>query len=249
MFFVTGDIHGSAWDLDDRMDELESALGRSLGDGDDVLMLGDVGIRYGASENLEMLEVMGRYGARFVVMRGNHDIRYCRDLRDDMYGNGYHEGTWRGGKVLVDDLVPNVLYLPDEGGYYPNDGHPFLVIPGAFSVDGYYRQRLFMPFEREELLTADEMDAIVAIAEERPVEHVFSHTCPYSWIDLISDLFLPGVSQDSVDKTMERMMDVVLEDVGDDLHGWWFGHYHDDRDIPGTVGHMLFYSVQEVPGI
>lgn len=249
MFFVTGDIHGSAADLDYRMDALVDALGRPLTRGDEVLMLGDVGLRYGSVESFGMVPVMREYGATFVVMRGNHDIRYCRDLREGMYGNGFHEETWRGGAVLVEDSADNVLYLPDEGGLYENDGHPFLVIPGAFSVDGYYRQRMFMPFEREEQLTVAEMDAIVGLATDNPVEQVFSHTCPYAWLDRISDLFLPGISQDSVDKGMERMMDVVLEATSDTLRGWWFGHYHDGRDIPGSVGHMLFHGVCEVPGM
>jgi 3-oxoacid CoA-transferase subunit A len=249
MFFVTGDIHGNAWDLDDRLDQLVATLGRPLGRDDEILLLGDVGLRYGAVEAPEILSVMREYGATFVVMRGNHDVRYCRDFRDGMYGNGFHSVMWRGGEAIVDDFVGNVLYLPDEGGYYPNGGHPFLVIPGAFSVDGYYRQRMFMPFEREEQLTSAEMDRLVGFSEEMPIEYVFSHTCPYGWLDRISDLFLTGVRQESVDKGMERMMDVILENVSDSLRGWWFGHYHDDRAVPDSVGHMLFYSVVEVPGI
>lgn len=249
MFFVTGDIHGNALDLDDRMDEISGLIGRSLTRDDEVLLLGDVGLRYGAYESLAMLDVMREYGATFVVMRGNHDIRYCRDLRDDMYGDGFHESTWRGGPVLVEESADNVLYLPDEGGLYPNSGHPFLVIPGAFSIDGYYRRRMFMPFEPEELLTVSEMDAIVRLSEENPIEFVFSHTCPNKWLDRISDLFLDGVNQASVDKSMEKMMDVVLDNVSDTLRGWWFGHYHDTRDIPGSVGHMLYYSVAEIQGI
>lgn len=249
MFFVTGDVHGSAWDLDDRMGELVDSLGRSLTRDDEVLLLGDVGIRYGFHESPGMLDVMREYGATFVVLRGNHDIRYCRDLREGMYGRGFHESSWRGGPVLVEESADNVLYLPDEGGLYPNGGHPFLVIPGAFSVDGYYRQMAFLPFEREEQLTATEMDGIIGLSEDNPVEFVFSHTCPYGWMDRIRDLFLSGVRQESVDTSMERMMDVVLENIGDTVRGWWFGHYHDTRDIPGSVGHMLFYSVTEVPDI
>ena len=249
MFFVTGDIHGDAWDLDNRLDALVTAIGRPLNRDDEMLVLGDVGLRYGAHEAPGMLAVMREYGATFVIMRGNHDVRYCRDLRAGMYGDGFHEAEWRGGSVLVEESSDNVLYVPDQGGLYPNDGHPFLVVPGAFSVDGYYRQRMFMPFEREELLTVTEMDDIVRLSEENPIEFGFSHTCPYGWLDRISDLFLPGIRQGSVDKSMEKMMDVVLDNTEGTLRGWWFGHYHDTRDIPGTVGHMLFHAVAEVPGI
>lgn len=249
MFFVTGDVHGVAGDLDDRMYELTDKLGRSLDRDDTVFLLGDVGLRYGAVESPYMHTVMRDYGATFVVMRGNHDIRYCRDFRDGMYGNGFHEVDWRGGRVLVDDLEDNVLYVPDTGALFPNDGHPFLVIPGAFSVDGYYRQRMFMPYEREEQLTVAEMDDVIGLSEKGSVEHVFSHTCPHSWLPLIEDLFLDGIDQGSVDKSMEKMMDAVLENVGEGLRGWWFGHYHDDRDLPGTVGHMLRYDVREVEGL
>lgn len=48
MFFVTGDIHGSVNDFLFRLNDLEDALGRSLTNDDEVLLLGDVGLRYGA---------------------------------------------------------------------------------------------------------------------------------------------------------------------------------------------------------
>lgn len=249
MFFVTGDIHGSVNDFLFRLNDLEGTIGRSLTNDDEVLLLGDVGLCYGAWACDGLLDAMRRSDARFIVMRGNHDNRYCRDMREGMYGSGFHAGTWREGPVLIEESADNVLYVPDEGALYPNSGHPFLVIPGAFSVDGYYRQRMFMPFEREELLTYEEMDRIVGISEEEPIEFVFSHTCPSRWLDSLSYLFLPGVRQESVDKSMEKMMDAVLDNVSDSLRGWWFGHYHDNYDIPGTVGHLLFGEVVEVRGI
>lgn len=248
MLFVTGDVHGVSWDLDDRMERLAGVIEHPLGRDDEVLLLGDVGLRYGLHEGRDLLAAMRQWDVTFVVMRGNHDARYWRDLDAGMYGDGYRETTWRGGPVRVDARAENVLYLPDDGGLYENDGHPFLVIPGAFSVDGTWRVATGAPYELEEQLTASEMDRIVGLSEGGGIEHVFSHTCPLSWLERFSDLMLPGIRQDLVDKTMERMMDVVLENVGDGLRGWWFGHYHDDRPILGTdgVGHMLRYSVLPV---
>ena len=106
------------------------------------------------------------------------------------------------------------------------------------------------PYERAEQLTAAEMAALIDAVDGAGIEFVLSHTCPASWLPLISDLFLGGLDQSKVDKGMERFMDAVLERVSGTCRGWWFGHYHDNREVGDElgIGHMLLDGVAVLPG-
>lgn len=246
MFYATGDIHGYCQDLVDRLDGHIDSFG-----GDDVLFcLGDVGIAYGYSRSPALLHVMSEFPGKVVVMRGNHDARYERDLLSGALGSGAaHMDEWCGGKVVVDPEIPNVLYIPDGGGVYEvgRDARRVLVIPGAYSVDKDYRLATGAPYEPEEQLTYAECDAVIGWSESCGVEYVMSHTCPFSWLDRLSDLFLPGLDQSGVNKSMERLLDVVYDNVRETCRMWLFGHYHDDRAIEGTPGVMLYNELVAVP--
>lgn len=248
MFYVTGDIHGDAYDFLDRVDrDIPNAT-----EGDTLLCLGDVGLGYGRFRGWELLKQMRRFPGTVVVMRGNHDIRYGRDLASGAFGVGdAHETKWCGGRAWVDPCTPNIVYLADEGGLYTigRNGMKCLVIPGAFSVDKEYRLATGSPYEPEEQLTCSEMVAIVELARGDAVDYVFSHTCPLSWEPEISDLFLEGMDQSAVDKGTEKALDVVYDEVKGTCRAWMFGHYHDDRAIRGTCGRMLFHNVVRVPDL
>lgn len=245
MFYVTGDIHGDAFDFRYRIDnDIPEAT-----EEDTLLCLGDVGLGYGKFRGWRLLKEMRKFPGTVVVMRGNHDIRYGRDFSSGAFGVGEaHETEWCGGKAWVDPYAPNVIYLADEGGLYTigKNGRKCLAIPGAFSVDGEYRLATGKPYEPEEQLTYSEMDAIVSLARDNDVDYVFSHTCPFSWEPMISDLFLGFVDQSVVDKGTEKALDIVYDEVKDTCKAWMFGHYHDDRPIEGTCGRMLFHGIVEV---
>ena len=239
--YATGDIHGDAREFAQRISGLDEPLAR-----DDVLIcLGDVGIKYGRHCAHELLDALSSLPCVVLVMRGNHDIRYWRDLQNGTFGDGSGEYVeWRGCVCMRDPHYPRVLYLPDDGGALTLDGHRCLVVPGAWSIDGKMRRMGGLPYEPDEQLTFDERMRILDAAAEAPVEYVFSHTCPQTWLPALKDLFLP-VSQRKTDKTMEAMLDEVLRLVYPTCEGWYFGHYHDDRDVYG-IGHMLMSGVRKV---
>ena len=69
---------------------------------------------------------------------------------------------------------------------------------------------------------------------------ILTHTCPISWEP--TDLFLSGLDQSSVDKTMELWLDKVKQNI--DWSIWLFGHYHDDRLMrPGVE--MYFNDIED----
>ena len=244
MFYAMGDIHGDWRGFAERISRVR------LNPGDVVMCLGDVGLKYGPHIFKQLRSAMSMSPATFLVMRGNHDARYIRDIEEGAYLGAAHMGEkqWCGIRALYDGRDPNILYLPDEGGMFVRNGHACLVLPGAFSVDGDYRRRNDMPFEPQELLTADELAALTALSLELPVEYVFSHTCPLAWEDDIRYTFFEGLDQGMVDKSMERAFDTILENVRPSLRRWYFGHYHDDNDdIAGGLGHMRFFDVEAIP--
>lgn len=245
--FVTGDVHGDVYDVRHRLDRLEREF--ELSDGDSLVWLGDFGFAYGRSmprwRMLDAIELFGeRTGVRSVVMRGNHDSRYCRDIVRDAFGP-WHVELWCGTEVLCLDDYPNAFFLPDAGSRLAWRGLSVLAIPGAFSVDGEARRAYGWPYEPEETLTWDEWEKVLDLADAG-VDAVLSHTCPESWVGLFSDLLIPGLDQSKVDRSMERGMDAVLSRVGDRCQAWLFGHFHDDRSLPGTCGHMLMHDISRL---
>ena len=98
-------------------------------------------------------------------------------------------------------------------------------VPGAYSVDKFYRLERGYKWFKDEQLSDVERQALQEKLSGRYFDVVLSHTCPYSWRP--TDLFLKGVDQSTVDNTMELWMD-ELKDTFIWDH-WLFGHYHADR--------------------
>lgn len=230
---LMGDIHGDAAEFYWRLFDRDGSL--CVHAGDTLVCLGDVGLLYGDYVADDLLVLMSRLPCDVVVMRGNHDARYWRDMLGGFYGRDVERRPWGGGEVLVEASRPNVLYLPDEGGLFSIEGRGCLFVPGAYSVDKWFRLRSGYPYEREEQLYPDEMDRLLDVARTGRVDYVFSHTCPLSWQPHFRDLFLPGLPQHEVDSSMEGWMDELLDVVAPGLEGWYFGHYHDDRELPVDV--------------
>lgn len=252
MIYVTGDIHADAGDLDARLQGIDLKLD------DKIIICGDVGIKYGDRVSQDMLWVMSQEypDNDFIIMRGNHDDRYIRDMYlnpgDKTHLNLPKEHILKTENNLwYDERYPNVYYVSDTGGFYSIENVDILFIPGAFSVDGKYRRSYQLPYEYQERLTIPEMDKLygriqdyLKVKTSRPL-FVVSHTCPLMWERYFRDLFFDSVNQSTVDKSMELWMNKVLDllEGYENFYGWYFGHFHDDRDIPKSFGHMLFHNI------
>jgi 3-oxoacid CoA-transferase subunit A len=140
--------------------------------------------------------------------------------------------------VYHDPEFDNIKYFVD-GGEYQIGQHSALVLGGAYSIDKWYRlaRAGYSPSEAEtanpkkcgwfkdELLTEEEMHAIEEKIYGKRYDFILSHTCPMSWEP--TDLFLRGIDQTQVDKSMELWMDGLLNHL--DWRVWLFGHFHADR--------------------
>lgn len=249
--FVTGDVHGNIYELDRRIERAEIPSGSC------IVIAGDAGIAYGRPhmtylgewrhdmERLDHLEqVCAYHDVTAIVMRGNHDVRYGRDIRDGLFGD-WEPVCDESGSYFALSRAPHLLFASDCGGAYRIGGRDVLMIPGAYSVDKMYRLHNDFPWENEEQLDDSELACLEEMSRSMPFDTVISHTCPHAWHAKMPDLLISGLR--GVDHTMELALDKILANVSEtssnnDLK-WFFGHYHDDREITGTIGRLLYHDV------
>lgn len=129
------------------------------------------------------------------------------------------------GYVWIEDEFPNIKYFDDAFGEYFIMGKRILTIGGAYSVDKWYRLQNNWMWFAEEQLTADEMAFAEKVLAPWNYDLILSHTAPISWEP--TDLFLRGIDQSKVDKTMEVWLDKFKDMTNWNI--WCFGHYHADR--------------------
>lgn len=85
----------------------------------------------------------------------------------------------------------------------------------------------------------EKIDGILT-AENR-FDIVLSHTCPLKYEP--TEVFLTGVNQDMVDKTMETWLNEVEERI--EYKKWYAGHYHLNKNL-GNGFEFLFGDVKEI---
>lgn len=131
-----------------------------------------------------------------------------------------------GGKVLIEEEYPNLIFTKD-GEIYNIDGKKILVIGGAYSADKQYRLLHGYKWFKEEQLTKEGMDTILAKVKGKHFDIVLTHTCPYKYEP--REVFMQGLDQSKVDKSMEHFLDEIEETVSYDK--WYCGHYHTEKQV------------------
>jgi len=233
--WITGDVHGNIKDLLVRLEE------RGVPNTEDqlVILLGDVGVNY----YLNDLDIPGKFalqasGRTYLCIHGNHEAR-------PQTIPSYQESVWCSGKIMKEDAFSNLLFAVD-GEVYAINQYRFLVLGGAYSIDKYYRLACGFRWFPDEQITESERERILnKVKELQKVDIVLSHTCPEQWQPV--DLFLPSIDQAKVDKSMEKWLSQVEENL--DYDAWFFGHFHADRiihmDVNRTVK-MMFHQICKV---
>lgn len=189
-----------------------------------MICLGDFGaLYYFDYRDQNFKKNLSRYPFKYFVIRGNHEERASN--RAKVEPDLWEEVEVFGNTCLRQKSFPNIYYAKDEGGIYNIDGRKTLVIPGAYSVDKWYRLQKGWSWFPDEQLTPEEMDNLEKIAFSQFFDFVLSHTCPISWEP--TDLFLNSINQSKVDKSMEVWMETLKDKITFGV--WCFGHYHADR--------------------
>ena len=126
MYYITGDTHGDFTRIARFCERFQPTQ-------DDVMIiLGDAGFNYyGGKRDQRAKQWMTDIPITIFSIHGNHEMRPGTIP-------SYHLQQWHGGMVFVEDMYPNLLFAVD-GEVYDLNGHPTIVIGGAYSVEKYYR--------------------------------------------------------------------------------------------------------------
>ena len=215
---ITGDCHGK---VDTRLAQIKDTMPEYDPSETAVIILGDVGFNYYKNKKSWKLKHHAtQFGYTLYCLRGNHEDR-ASNVKDmefvyDKFVHGY---------VFEEKEFPNIKYFSDEVAEYNIMGKKILCIPGAYSVDKWYRLQNDWQWFAQEQLSAEEMKCAEELVSGKYYDFVFSHTCPVIWEP--TDLFLSMVDQSMVDKTMEVWMAKIEEKINWGI--WCFAHYHTDR--------------------
>lgn len=186
-----------------------------------VIVLGDFGTNYYLSKHdWKIKHHAAKFGYTIYALRGNHEQRasLVKNM-EKVYDNFVH------GYVYMEQEFPNIKYFADEVAEYEILDKKVLCIPGAYSVDKWYRLQNDWQWFAQEQLSASEMEYAEEEFIGKNFDFVFSHTCPIDWEP--TDLFLSMIDQSTVDKTMEVWMGKFKEMINWGI--WLFAHYHTDR--------------------
>ena len=210
MIYITGDTHREFYRLHDIKKNKNNML----------IILGDVGINYYLNERDNKLkEQLNSYNIKLFCVQGNHEER-----PENI--STYKEIDMFGGKVFIEEEYPNLIFAKN-GELYNIDNKKVLVIGGAYSVDKNYRIIYGHPWLKDEQLSKEEIDNILNKYKGQHVDIVLSHTCPLKYEP--TEVFMKGIDQSDVDKSMEKFLDKVEESINYDK--WYCGHYHTEKQI------------------
>ena len=210
MIYITGDTHRDF----SRIYKLEKDIDNML------IVLGDVGINYYLNEeDKNYKEYLKKLKLKLFCVRGNHEER-----PENI--STYKAVEMFGGKVFIEEEYPNLIFAKD-GETYNIDGKKILVIGGAYSVDKQYRLLHGYKWFKDEQLTKKEMDTILDKVKGKHFDIVLTHTCPYKYEP--REVFMQGLDQSKVDKSMEHFLDKVEENINYDK--WYCGHYHTEKQV------------------
>ena len=229
----TGDTHGGMATIS-RISNIQRNIPEHKPEETMIVILGDTGLNYWLNNtDKKYKKLLNSMNYHIYCVRGNHEQR-PELIKDMVLVNDENVNNI----VYMEEAFPNIRYFVD-GNIYNLLGYKCLVIGGAYSVDKWYRLAR-AGYTRDEAETADpkkcgwfkdeclttaEMAAIMKEVKGESVDFILSHTCPLSWEP--TDLFLNGIDQSTVDKSMEVWLDELKDNVK--WKYYLFGHYHADR--------------------
>ena len=249
--YITGDTHGNAQEIRNTIAQIPNPS-----KDDFIIIAGDAGFEYQQYNMGQAKREARKFPGTWIVLRGNHDSRYWREHtivdEEKIYPVSPGWDFTQDGMYLYQKKYPNIWYVMDTGGIYNIKNYNILFIPGAYSVDKWYRLRTNRPWNSQELLTAKEMQdlkelVINWIDNGFDIDFVVGHTFPLKMQRYYQDLFMQGLDQTSIDKSMEYWLNGMADiyEKVPSFKQYFGGHFHDDRVLNEKYT-MLFHEVENL---
>ncbi len=228
MIYITGDKHTDFREVFYFCYTNETTL-------DDILIvLGDTGINYYASDKDYMLkDSLLQYPITFFCIHGNHEER-PENIKS------YKAKKFHGGIVYYEEDYPNILFAKD-GEVYNFNNKKVLVIGGAYSVDKYFRLSMGYNWYKSEQPNDKTKNKVKKVLKsfDNKIDIILSHTCPYKYLP--REMFLDGIDQSTVDNGTEYFLDEIEEST--DYTLWYCGHYHTNKKFNKMI--FMFDEIEE----
>ena len=226
--YIMGDIHGSYKPIR----ELHMRLNCQINfykEENILVLLGDSGCNYFFNyRDKNFKEKISKYNFTYFIIRGNHEQR--PSICMNQFPQDWHIEQFFDNNVYVENNYPKIKYALDDISFYNINEYKTLIIPGAYSVDKWYRLQKGMTwFEQEQLSEEEKQNGINLLKQNNwTTDLVLSHTCPIIFEP--TDLFLSTIDQSAVDKSMERYLGNIEYNLNYKV--WCWGHYHIWREYP-----------------
>ena len=241
--YITGDIHGNANNIHNTIFQIKNPSKEDF-----IIVAGDAGFEYERYIMGQAKKAACEFPGTWIVLRGNHDSRYWNHKEDQ----GWEIITYLGCDYLHQIKYPNIWYLPDQGCIYHLEDFNILFIPGAYSVDKWYRLRSGYPWNCYEQLSIKEQNDLNFLMIEwvnsgSNIDFVVGHTFPLKMEKYYNDLFMEGLDQATIDKSMESWLNYMsqfYETIPSFKH-YFGGHFHDDRQLNDKYT-MLYHDVKNL---
>lgn len=214
MIYITGDTHGSYKRL--RTFFRDKPVSKS----DILIILGDTGLNYyGDERDAPHKNSAARLPLTLLCLRGNHD-------RNAATVPGYRWQRRFGDEVYFEPDYPDILFAPDRAIYRIED-KSFLAVGGAYSIDKQWRLSEGYNWFEDEQISPQAMAEVESRLDTEgwQTDIVLTHTCPLRFEP--TEALFKSVDQSSVDKTMERWLDIIEARLS--YRQWFCGHFHIDK--------------------
>jgi len=224
MIYLTGDTHIPI-DIE-KLNEKNFIEQKKLTKKDYVIILGDFGGTWDKSQQrLQWLEWLKQKNFTTLFVDGNHE-------NFDLL-NSYPIDEWNGGKVhFINDSIIHLM----RGQIFTIDNKKFFTFGGADSIDKA-RRLPRISWWPEELPNKQEYDEGLDNLEKYnwTVDYIVSHACSRKTFDKLSNC---SINLKPYYTPINDYFDLLEEKVN--FKHWYFGHYHDDREIDEK--HTVLYD-------